>query len=164
LVARRTRKASEYAKTSLYSRDLDRRTDGLWNQALNAGGESQQGSVINRNPVIGTWRLTQPSVGESQLQITEKSGKLEVQEIGLGGARGTTVSYADGLLVIHWDANQDLRGYWLLDLNEELTKGRGKTVFIRHMGFEPGEEQEIEGRKVRVVEGVTIERMGAADR
>ena len=111
--------------------------------------------------IIGMWRLKQPTVGESQLQITEKAGKLEVQEIGLGGAKGTTVSYADGLLVIHWEANQDLRGYWELHLNEEQTKGSGKTVFIRHKDFEPGEAQEIEGRKVRVVEGVTIERIGS---
>lgn len=74
--------------------------------------------------------------------------------------------YPQGLpsaaLVIHWQVHEDLRGYWVLDLNEEYTKGTGKTVFLRFEGFtpgeEPGEEREIEGRKVRVVEGVTIER------
>lgn len=117
--------------------------------------------ATKRNSITGMWRLKQPSVGESQLQITDKAGKLEVQEIGLGGAKGTMVSYMDGLLVIHWEANEDLRGYWLLNLNEEETSGSGKTVFVRHKDFEPGEAQEIEGRKVRVVQGVTIERMGS---
>jgi polyhydroxybutyrate depolymerase len=133
------------------------------NHALNTVGQSLQISGTNRNPIIGMWRLKQPAVGESQLKITEKAGKLEVHEIGLGGARGTTVSYADGLLVIHWEANPGLRGYWELNVNEELTKGRGKTVFIRHEGFEPGEEHDIEGRKVRIVQGVTIERMNSVE-
>ena len=54
---------------------------------------------------------------------------------------------------------KDLRGYWELNLIQEQTKGTGKTVFIRYKDFEPGEEKEIEGRQVRVVQGVTIERM-----
>jgi hypothetical protein len=33
------------------------------------------------------------------------------------------------------------------------------TLVIRFEGFEPGNPAEIEGRKVRVVEGVTIERV-----
>ncbi len=141
-------------------------------QSLDRAGGSQQGETnaarpgeegTNRNPLIGLWRLKQPSVGESQLQITEKAGKLEVQEIGLGAAKGTMVSYMDGLLVIHWQASKDLRGYWELNLNEQESSGSGKTVFVRHEGVEGGEEQEIEGRKVRVVQGVTIERISSAD-
>jgi len=48
----------------------------------------------------------------------------------------------------------------VLNLNEEHTKEKGKTVFIRSKKVEPREQQEIEGRKVRIVEGVTIERIG----
>ena len=95
---------------------------------------------------------------ESRLQITEQAGQLEVQEIGNGNAKSTIASYKDGLLVIHWEVSEDLRGYWMLNLNREHTKGSGKTVFVRFKDFEPGKLQEIEGRKVRVVEGVTIER------
>jgi polyhydroxybutyrate depolymerase len=110
------------------------------------------------NPAVGLWKLNQP-FGVSNLQITEKAGKLEDQEIGQGNAKGTTVSCKDGLLVIHWEVGEDLRGYWVLNLNEEHTKGSGRTVFVRWPeGFEPGEPQEIEGRKVRVAKGVTIER------
>jgi polyhydroxybutyrate depolymerase len=112
------------------------------------------------NPAVGDWHLNQPSVGESTLHITENAGKLEVQEEGRGNARSTSASCKDGLLVIHWEVREDLRGYWLLNLNEEHTKGTGKTVFIRFKDFEPGVPQEIEGRKVRVVDGVTIERIG----
>ena len=36
---------------------------------------------------------------------------------------------------------------------------RHEGVFIRFDNFEPGEAREIEGRNVRVVEGVTIERV-----
>ncbi len=61
--------------------------------------------------------------------------------------------------MIHWEVNEYLRGYWVLNLNEEHTKGTGKTVFTRFKDFKPGEPREIEGRKVRVVEGVTIERI-----
>ena len=61
--------------------------------------------------------------------------------------------------VIHWDVSEDLRGYWVLYLNPEHTQGTGKTVFIRFKDFEPGEAREIEGRNVRVVEGVTISRI-----
>jgi polyhydroxybutyrate depolymerase len=111
------------------------------------------------NPAVGDWHLNQPSVGESNLHITEKGGKLFVQEIGRGNARSTTASCRDGLLVIHWEVSEDLRGYWMLNLNEKHTKGTGKTVFIRFKDFEPGEPREIEDRKVRVVEGVTIERI-----
>ena len=114
------------------------------------------------NPAVGVWQLNQPSLGESKLQITEKEGKLEVQEIGRGNARGTTSFCQDGLLVIHWEVYEDLRGYWLLNLNEENTKGTGKTVFVRTKDFYPGEAREIEGRKVRVIEGVTIERIGSS--
>lgn len=112
------------------------------------------------NPVVGDWQLNQPTVGESKLRISEKAGQLDVQEIGQGNARSTTACCKDGLLVIHWEVSEDLRGYWVLNLNEENTKGTGKTVFIRSKNFEPGEPQELEGRKVRVVEGVTIERIG----
>jgi poly(3-hydroxybutyrate) depolymerase len=111
------------------------------------------------NAAVGDWHLQQPTVGNSTLRITEKAGKLEVQEIGNGNAKSTLASYQDGLLVIHWEVRKDLRGYWVLSLNREHTKGSGKTVFIRFKGFEPGAPQEIEGRKVRVVEGVTIERV-----
>ena len=113
------------------------------------------------NPAVGDWRLKQPSVGESTLHITEKAGKLEVQEKGNGNARSTIASCKDGFLVIHWEVSEDLRGYWVLSLNREHTKGSGRTVFIRFKGFEPGKPQEIEGRKVRVVEGVTIERLAS---
>jgi polyhydroxybutyrate depolymerase len=124
--------------------------------AVSSGGQAV-------NPAVGTWHLNQPSVGESDLHITESAGKLEVQEIGRGGAKSTVATCEDGLLVIHWRVRDDLRGYWVLDLNEDCTKGTGKTVFLRSEGFEPGREPgqpaEIEGRKVRVVEGVTIERV-----
>lgn len=111
------------------------------------------------NPAVGTWHLHQPSVGESELRITESTGKLKVQEIGQGGAKSTLATCADGLLVIHWRVNDNLRGYWMLNLNEDGTKGTGKTVFLRWEGFEPGMPAEIEGRKVRIVEGDTIERV-----
>jgi hypothetical protein len=112
-----------------------------------------------REPRGRPLELNQPTVGESKLQITEMAGGLEVEEIGLGNAKGTIASCKDGLLVIHWEVSEDLRGYWVLNLNEEHTRGKGRTVFIRFKDFEPGEPQEIEGRKVRVVEGVTIERI-----
>jgi predicted peptidase len=67
--------------------------------------------------------------------------------------------YMDGLLVIHWEVSADLRGYWVLNINNEHTKGTGKTVFVRFKDFERGEPREIEGRNVRVVEGVTIDRV-----
>jgi len=79
--------------------------------------------------------------------------------IGSGGAKSTVATCEDGLLVIHWRVRDDLRGYWVLNLNEDYTKGTGKTVFLRSEGFEPGQPAEIEGRKVRVVEGVAIERV-----
>lgn len=115
-------------------------------------------SVRRGNPAVGDWHLNQPSVGPSNLHITEAGGKLQVQEIGNGKAKSTMATCEDGLLVIHWQVDQDLRGYWVLDLNEEHTKGTGKTVFVRFKDFKPGEAREIEGRQVRVVEGVTIER------
>ncbi len=97
--------------------------------------------------------------GESTLHITKKAGNLDVQEVGNGNARSTLAFYKDGLLVIHWEVSEDLRGYWVLNLNQEHTKGNGRTVFVRFKDFEPGEPREIEGRKVRVVVGVTIERI-----
>ena len=84
-----------------------------------------------------------------------------MQEVGNGNARSTIASCKDGLLVVHWEVSEDLRGYWVLNLNREHTKGNGRTVFIRFKDFEPGEPREIEGRKVRVVEGVTIERIAS---
>ena len=51
----------------------------------------------------------------------------------------------------------------MLNLNEEQTKEKGKTVFIRSDKFDSYKPQEIEGRKVRVVEGVTIERIARTD-
>lgn len=63
------------------------------------------------------------------------------------------------VMVIHWEVNEDLRGYWVLNLNEQHTGGSGKTVFVRFKDFERGEEQVLEGRTVRVVEGVTVERI-----
>jgi polyhydroxybutyrate depolymerase len=121
--------------------------------------KSQTQSTQSGNPAVGLWKLNQPTVGESKLQITEMAGRLEMQEIGLGNSKGTIATCKDGLLVIHWEVREDLRGYWVLNLNEEHTRGKGRTVFIRFKDFEPGEPQEIEGRKVRVVEGVTIERI-----
>jgi len=114
----------------------------------------------SKNPAVGDWHMNQPSVGEATLHITEKGGKLEVQEVGNGNAKSTIASYKDGFLVIHWEVSEDLRGYWVLNMNREHTKGSGRTVFIRFKDFEPGVPQEIEGRKVRVVENVTIERVG----
>jgi pimeloyl-ACP methyl ester carboxylesterase len=114
---------------------------------------------VKRNPVVGEWRLSQPTVGESTLRITEKAGKLDVEEVGNGNAKSTIAFYKDGLLVVHWEVRESLRGYWVLTLNKEHTIGSGRTVFIRFDNFEPGEPQEIEGRKVRVVEGVRIERI-----
>jgi polyhydroxybutyrate depolymerase len=128
----------------------------LQKETPHSGGAGAAGRAAN--PAVGKWHLTQPSVGESDLQITESAGKLEVQEIGQGGAKSTLATCADGLLVIHWRVNDTLRGYWVLNLNEDYTKGAGKTVFIRSEGFEPGQPAEIAGRKVRIVEGVTIER------
>jgi hypothetical protein len=116
-------------------------------------------SPVTSDSVVGEWRLGQPTVGESTLRVTEKAGKLDVEEVGNGNAQSTIASYKDGLLVVHWQVRESLRGYWMLTLNEQLTKGSGRTVFIRFDNFEPGEPQEIEGRKVRVVEGVTIERI-----
>lgn len=116
-------------------------------------------SPVTNHPVAGEWRLSQPTVGESTLRITETAGKLDVEEFGNGNARSTFTSYKDGLLVVHWEVRESLRGYWVLTLNKENTKGSGRTVFIRFDNFEPGEPREIEGRKVRVVEGVTIERV-----
>ncbi len=116
----------------------------------------------SKHSVVGDWHLSQPSVGESTLHITEKNGgHLDVQEVGNGNAKSTVAFYKDGLLVVHWEVSADLRGYWSLNLNEEQTQGTGKTVFIRFnvKDFEPGEAREIEGRKVRVVEGVTISRV-----
>jgi poly(3-hydroxybutyrate) depolymerase len=124
-----------------------------------ASKHAARGNDAAGNAAVGDWHLQQPTVGNSTLRITEKAGKLEVQEIGNGNAKSTIASYQDGLLVIHWEVREDLRGYWVLSLNREHTKGSGKTVFIRFKDFEPGEPQEIEGRKVRVVEGVTIERV-----
>lgn len=112
-----------------------------------------------RSQVVGGWHMKQPTVGESDLHITEEAGKLEVREEGNGNARGTRTAYRDGFLVINWEVNEDLRGYWVLQLNGEHTKGKGKTVFTRFKNFEPGEPREIDGQKVRVVEGVTIERI-----
>ena len=113
---------------------------------------------VKSNSVVGEWRLSQPTVGESTLRITEKAGKLDVEEVGKGNAKSTIAFYKDGLLVVHWEVRESLRGYWVLTLNKEHTKGSGRTVFIRFDNFEPGEPREIEGRKVRLVEGVTIER------
>ena len=83
--------------------------------------------------------------------------------VGRGAAgklgRYESPSCKDGLLVVHWEVSEDLRSYWVLNLNQEHTKGNGKTVFIRFKDFEPGESREIEGRKVRFVEGVTIKRI-----
>jgi len=114
----------------------------------------------SKNPAGGNWQLKQP-FGDSTLHISTRDGKLEVREKGNGNAKSRIASCEDGLLVIHWEVSEDLRGYWVLSLNPEHTKGSGKTVFTRFNveGFEPGKLQVIEGRKVRVVEGVTIERM-----
>jgi hypothetical protein len=112
--------------------------------------------------LAGEWRLREPTVGESTLRITETAGKLDVEAVGNGNAKSTIASYKDGLLVIHWQVRESLRGYWVLTLNKEHTRGSGRTVVIRFDNFEPGEPQEIDGRKVRVVEGVTIERVNAS--
>jgi polyhydroxybutyrate depolymerase len=117
-----------------------------------------------RSQVVGDWEMNQPTVGRAKLQITEKAGKLEVQELGNGNAKGTKTVYRDGLLVINWEVNADLRGYWVLQLNQDHTKGKGKTVFTHFKNFEPGEPRQIDGQNVRVVEGVTIERIGEKKR
>ena len=118
----------------------------------------------SKNPAVGDWHLNQRSVGPSKLHITATAGKLEVQEVGNGNARSTIATCKDGLLVIHWEVSENLRGYWVLNMNREHTKGSGRTVFIRFKDFERGEPREIEGRKVRVVEGVTIDQRIACQR
>jgi hypothetical protein len=114
-----------------------------------------------KNPAVGRWNMDQPGVGKSELKITEKDGRLEVQEIGLGEVRSTIASYEDGLLLIHWqNPATDLQGYWLLHLNKEHNRGEGKSVFTRSReDFKPGKEQKILDRTVRVVEGVTVSRI-----
>jgi polyhydroxybutyrate depolymerase len=112
-----------------------------------------------RNKVAGVWQMNQPSVGTATLRITENAGKLEVQEVGNGNARGTKTVYRDGLLVINWEVNEDLRGYWVLHLNEEHTNGKGKTVFTRFKNYQRGELRKLDGQDVRIVEGVTMERI-----
>jgi hypothetical protein len=112
------------------------------------------------NPAVGRWKLYQPSVGESELKITEKDDKLEVQEVGLGNVKSRIASYEDGLLVVHWQGGEDFTGYWMLHLNKDDTRGTGKTVFTRYgADFSAGEEHKIQDRTVRVVKDVTIERI-----
>ncbi len=65
-------------------------------------------------------------------------GKLEVQEVGLGDPWSRTASCMEGMLLVRWEVSDDLRGYWVLKLNEEHTKGAGKTVFVRFRDFQPG--------------------------
>ena len=124
--------------------------------------KQRKGHRASSNSVVGEWNLSQPTVGDSTLHITDRYGKLEVEEVGNGNAKSTIACYKDGLLVIHWEVRESLRGHWVLTLNKELTKGSGKTVFVRFDDFERGELREIEGRKVRVVEGVVIERVGSS--
>lgn len=116
------------------------------------------GSDRTANPAVGVWRLDQPTLGKSDLEITEAGGKLTVLEIGQGGAKSTVAACEDGLLVIHWRVHDGLRGYWVINLNDDYSKKTGKTVFIRSDDFTPGQAAEIEGRKVRIVKDVTIER------
>jgi polyhydroxybutyrate depolymerase len=117
-----------------------------------------------RNKVLGNWQMNQPTVGKAMLRITEKAGKLEVQEVGNGNATGTKTVYRDGLLVINWKANEDLQGYWVMQLNEAHTNGVGKTVFTRFKNFQRGVLREINGQKVRIVDGVTMERIAEKQR
>jgi poly(3-hydroxybutyrate) depolymerase len=124
---------------------------------------------VKKNPAVGDWVLKQPSEDpayvKSTLHITEKAGKLEVQQVGKfsNNTKSTIASCKDGLLVIHWEASNkqfgDWRGYWVLNLNPEHTKGSGRTVIITIDDTDAGKPQDIEGRKVRVIEGVTIERI-----
>lgn len=104
-----------------------------------------------KNPAVGRWKMNQPGIGESELKITEKDGKLEVQEIGLGEVRSRIASYEDGLLVIHWqNGAADLQGYWLLHLNKEHARGEGKTVFTRYReDYKPGKAEKILDRPCR---------------
>lgn len=114
-----------------------------------------------QNPAVGRWKMNQPGIGDSELRITEKDGKLQVQEIGLGEVRSRIASYEDGLLVIHWqNGAADLQGYWLLHLNKEHTRGEGKTVFTRFRDdYKPGKAEKVLDRTVHVVEGVTVSRI-----
>jgi hypothetical protein len=113
------------------------------------------------NPSVGRWKIHQPGIGDSELKITERDGRLEAQEIGLGGVRSRSASYEDGLLVIYWqNGDGDLQGYWLLHLNKEHTRGEGKTVFTRFReDYRPGKEERILDRTVHVVEEVTVRRI-----
>ncbi len=113
------------------------------------------------NPAVGLWKMNQPGIGESKVEITEKDGKLHAQEIGLGNVTAKTVTYQDGLLVIHWELDENYHGYWELNLNKKNTRGEGKTVFTRYNKKDPpkGVEEKIEGRTVIVLRGVTVERV-----
>ena len=94
---------------------------------------------------IGVWS-SQPLVNRSCVSF-DTGSKLEVREVGNGNAKSTTASCEDGLLVIHRVVHNDLRGYWVLDLNKDYTKGNGRTIFVQFKDFEPGEPGEIEIEK-----------------
>ena len=135
--------------------------EGLPSPSAPGTAESIPVQEQSKNPVVGEWRLKQPSLNNSTLHIREVAGKLEVQEKGNGNAKSTTASYKDGLLVVHWATESGkTRGYWVLNLNNEVTKGTGKTVFTQYSkDFEAGKEQLLQDRTVRVETGVTIERI-----
>ena len=113
------------------------------------------------NPAVGRWKMTAPD-GESDLVITENDGKLAVQQIGLGNVTSKVATCQDGLLVFHWQhPTTGYSGYCEFNLNKKHTTGKGKVVYTRYpKDYKVGVEQNIEGRKVRVAEGVTIERIG----
>ena len=114
------------------------------------------------NEAVGLWQMNTPGVGESKLYVTETAGKLRAEEFGLGFAKGKTATCQDGHLVIPFEAGKDLAGYWELDLTPDHTRGTGKIVYTRYKKeFGYGEETEIAGRKVRVSNGLTVERLSA---
>jgi polyhydroxybutyrate depolymerase len=121
-------------------------------QTLHASTQFEAAAKV----LVGPWELNQPTVGSSKLEFGEESGRVSVTEIGLGAAHSTSVTLRDNRLVIHWEANGDLAGSWEFELNAEKTQAAGKAVVVRFKGYEAGEEREIAGRKVRVVEGVTL--------
>jgi transglutaminase-like putative cysteine protease len=113
---------------------------------------------------VGLWQMNTPGVGESKLYLTTTEGKLRAEEFGLGYANGTpragkNVTCKDGSLVAHFETD-GIKGYWALHLNPDFTHGSGKAVFTHYpenFGF--GIEQDGNGRRVRVVKGVTVKRL-----
>ena len=79
------------------------------NQALNLPGKSQQNETTsNRSGIAGLWRLKQPSVGESQIQVTEKQASSRWAKSAWQCRRNAGLIRGRPLLAIHWEAHKDL--------------------------------------------------------